>query len=54
MINKLGTVVGLETLEAVAELCVGILNELNNMAMNIGFLAKRKRPAKMSKIINQH
>jgi hypothetical protein len=52
MVKKLRPIIGLKTAHRTAELCVSVRNKLSNMLMNFRFMAQRKYPAVMGKIIN--
>jgi hypothetical protein len=52
MVKKLRPIIGLKTAHRIAELCVSVRNKLSNMLMNFRFMAQRKYPAVMGKIIN--
>jgi hypothetical protein len=51
VVNELGAIICLEGFGCGAKLCLSVCNELNNVAMHLRFLAKRKSPAVMGKII---
>jgi hypothetical protein len=53
-INKLSPVVSLNGFRCGAKLCLSAGNELNNVAVHLRFLSKRKRPPIMRKIIQQN
>jgi hypothetical protein len=50
-INELSPIVNLNGFRCGAKLCLSVGNELNNVAVHLRFLSKRKRPAVMRKII---
>ena len=51
VVNKLGPIICLKGFRCCAKLCLSIGNELDNVAVHLGFLAKCKGPAVMRKII---
>jgi len=51
VVNKLGLIICLKGFRCGAKLCLSVGNELDNVAVHLGFLAKRKGPAVMRKII---
>jgi hypothetical protein len=51
-VDELGAIICLKTAQRITELCVSVSNKLNNMLMNFRFMAQRKRPTVMGKIIN--
>jgi hypothetical protein len=52
MVKKLRPIIGLKTAHRTIELCVSVRNKLNNMLMNFRFMAQRKYPTVMGKVIN--
>ena len=52
IVKELRAIICLKTAHNIAELCVSVSNKLNNMLMNFRFMAQRKRPTIMCKIIN--
>ena len=52
IVKEFRAVICLKTAHNIAELCVSVSNKLNNMLMNFRFMAQRKRPTIMCKIIN--
>jgi hypothetical protein len=52
MVKKLPPIIGLKTTHRTTELCVSVRNKLSNMLMNFRFMAQRKYPAVMGKIMN--
>ena len=52
IVDELGAIICLKTAHRKVELCVSVSNKLNNMFMNLGFMAKRKDPTIMCIIIN--
>ena len=51
VINELSPIVSLKGFRGGAKLCLSVGNKLNNVAVHLRFLSKRKRPAVMRKII---
>jgi hypothetical protein len=54
IVDELRAIISLKTAQRIAELCVSVSSKLDNMLMNIRFMAQRKRPTIMCKIINHH
>jgi hypothetical protein len=50
-INELSSIVSLNGFGCGAKLCLSVGNELNNVAVHLRFLSKRKRQVVMRKII---
>ena len=51
MVNKLGSIICLKGFWCAAKLCLSVCYKLNNVAVHLRFVAKRKGPAVMRKII---
>jgi hypothetical protein len=54
IVEELRAIICLKTTHRVAELCVSISYELDNVFVNVRFMAQRKNPTVMCKIINYH
>jgi hypothetical protein len=54
IVEELRAVIFLKTAHRIAELCVSVSYELDNMLVNFEFMAQRKSPTIMCKIINYH
>ena len=54
VVDELGAVVRLKTLDRQAEMGMSISNKLNNMPVDLRFMPKRKSPTVMCEIINHH
>jgi hypothetical protein len=54
IVEELGAIICLKTTYRKPELSVSVSNKLNNVFINFGFMAKRKRPTIMCIIINYH
>lgn len=51
VVNKLGSIICLKGFRCAAKLCLSVCYKLNNVAVHLRFVAKRKGPAVMGKII---
>jgi hypothetical protein len=54
IVEELCAITCLKTAHKIAELCVSVSYELDNMLMNFRFMVQRKSPTIMCKIINYH
>jgi hypothetical protein len=54
IVEELRAIVDLKTAHRITELCVSISYELNNVFVNIRFMAQGKSPTVMCKIVNYH
>jgi hypothetical protein len=54
IVEKLCAVIRLKTAHRIAELCVSVSDELDNMFVNTRFMTQREGPTVMGKIIDNH
>jgi hypothetical protein len=54
IVEELRVVICLKIMHMIVELCVSVSYELDNMLVNFRFMAQRKTPTVMCKIINYH
>jgi hypothetical protein len=54
IVEELRAIICPKTTHKISELCVSVSYELDNMLVNFGFMAQRKSPTVMCKIINYH
>jgi hypothetical protein len=54
IVEEFRAVICLKTAHRIIELCVSVGYELDNVFVNIRFMAQRKNPTVMGKIINYH
>jgi hypothetical protein len=52
IVEELRAIICLKTAHRIAELCVSVSYELDNMLVNFRFMAQRKSPTVVCKIIN--
>ena len=51
VINELGSIICLKGFRCGAKLCLSVCYKLNNVSVHLRFVAKRKGPAVMGKVI---
>jgi hypothetical protein len=54
IVEELRVFICLKTAHKIVELCVSVSYELDNMLVNFRFMAQRKSPTVMCKVINYH